>query len=46
MSDFAALSPINACPGGGATLSTSSKVVIPWATFIAPLILSGFMPSL
>src|SRR5436190_437404 len=35
-----------ACPGGGATLSTSSSVVRPIATFIAPLMRSGFMPSL
>src|SRR5882724_1191499 len=31
---------------GGATLSTSSMVVTPAPTFIAPLILRGFMPSL
>ena len=35
-----------ACPGGGATFSTSSSVVTPGATFIAPLMRSGFMPSL
>ena len=31
---------------GGATLSTSSMVVSPAPTFIAPLMRSGFMPSL
>ena len=39
---------IQAAPSrtGGATLSTSSIVVTPAPTFIAPLMRSGFMPSL
>ena len=30
---------------GGATLNTSASVVIPAATFIAPEMRSGFIPS-
>lgn len=33
------------CSTGGATLKTSASVVTPAATFIAPEIRSGFMPS-
>ena len=44
--DFLPACPPYAWLGGGATLRTSSNVVRPWATFIAPLMRKGFMPSL
>lgn len=41
------LAPVRRSPdAGGATFSTSATLVIPATIFIAPLIRSGFMPSL